>query len=481
MIKRLKPVLILSGILVVLVAAFLILMQFAPEAEEAEGETEGKTEEKTIYLLNQDLSEDPEDRLGVELDEADSIKIENGFDTYTLVKKAIGTYYMQGKKELDVNSDSVVTLLDSIGAMGIKDTVDADDIQDLKNYGLDKPSATVTVKEGKNTYVLQVGNVTDANQYYVQLKGDPNVYLVDSTVPDIVQLSRYQFYTDTMVEYSDATEDQETLKKFVVGGPGRDEEIVITMNDLEDDEVGAAYMITEPFGHPFSSTMQDNLQALITALTTCGIVGDDVSPAGLAKFGLDKPSYYMSFTMKGKTQKVWFGDVSDAGYRYCYAEGGDFVHNVSESDADVLYAPLKDYCEDMIYTNAYDLMEKIKISGQGKTYQIAVGEVDDGNFTVAINNKVVSSDLFNDFYAHLLMIGITDLSETEVSGDPYLTVELKLRGGGTDVIRFYEVGENKCFCEVNGGGYFLVKTHNVDKLLENAQKLYDGETINLEW
>ncbi len=477
MIKRLKPVLILSGVLAVLLIVLVILMTLAPEAEE----TEGEGEEKTIHLLDTDLSNDPEDRSGVELDEADSIKIENEFDTYTLVKKAIGTYYMQGKKDLNVNSDSVVTLLDSIGALGINDTVEEDEIKDLKNYGLDKPSAKVTVKDGKNTYVLTVGDAYETN-YYAQLEGDPNVYLIGNAVPDIVMLSRYQFYSDTMVEYSDSTEDQETLKKFVVGGSERDEEIVIVMNELEEDEVGAAYMITEPFGHPFSSTMQENLQALISALSTCGIAGDDVTPAGLAKFGLDKPSYYMSFTMKGKTQKVWFGDVSDAGYRYCYAEGGDFVHHVSESDADVLYAPLKDYCEDMIYTNAYDLMESIKITGKGKTYQVSVGVVDDdGNFTVSINNKVVSSDLFNDFYAHLLMIGITDLHESGASGSPYLSVELKLRGGNTDIIRFYEVGENKCFCEVNGGGYFLVKTHNVEKLLENAQKLYDGETINLEW
>ena len=102
MIKRLKPVLILSGILVVLVAVLIVLLQFAPEAEETEAE------EKTVFLLHSDLSEDPEDRTGVQLDEADSIKIENSFDTYTLVKKAIGTYYMQGKKDLKVNSESVV-------------------------------------------------------------------------------------------------------------------------------------------------------------------------------------------------------------------------------------------------------------------------------------------------------------------------------------------------------------------------------------
>lgn len=48
-------------------------------------------------------------------------------------------------------------------------------------------------------------------------------------------------------------------------------------------------------------------------------------------------------------------------------------------------------------------------------------------------------------------------------------------------MNFYQVSELKCFCELNGSGHFLVSTLNVDRIVENAQKLYNGEVIELEW
>ncbi len=481
MIKRLKPVIILGAVLLVLIAAFFVIRHFLPKAENTE-------ETNTVYLLDEKLNESKipavKHREGVQLDEADSIKIENAFGSYTLVKKAIGTYYMQGKKNLAVLSESVVTLLNNIGTLGVNQTVLKKPTEkQLKNYGLDRPDATVTVVNDDDTYVLKIGiSTSDTNNYYAQISGDPAVYLIGNTVPDVVMLSRNQFYSDTMIEYSEETKDLETLKKMVIGGAEREQEIIIEMNKVEDDEVGAAYMMTAPFSHPFSSTMQENLTGLLSALVTCPIASDDTSAAGLRKYGLDQPAYSLTFVMNGKSQTVYFGDVSEADYRYCYAKGGDFIHNVAETDADVLYAPLKDYCEDMIYTNAYDTMESIKISGNGKTYQIAIGESnEEGDFAVSINNKVVDSELFSDFYAHMLMIGISDLGGKEGAKTSYLTIELKQRGGATDVIKFYEVGNNKCYCEVNGSGNFWVKTYSVDKILTNAQNLYDGESINLEF
>ncbi|MBQ3084772.1 MAG: DUF4340 domain-containing protein [Clostridia bacterium] len=488
MIKRLKPVIILCSILVVLIIAFFVVRHFLPQAVE-------ETVEQVIYLLDEkligadgkeapaDSIPDPDDRTGVLLDEADSIKIENDFGSYVLVKRAIGNYYIQGKKELPVNGESVTTLLENIGKLGmVQEVVEKPTDEQLKNYGLKTPVVTVTVDNGVKSFVLKIGIAHENGNYYAQISGDPAVYLIGPTVPDVVMLSKYQFYSDTMIDYTDSTEDLENLTKMMVGGNGREQDITIELNELADDEVGAAYMITEPFGHPFSNMMQDNLTALLSALAKSSVAGDDVSESALASYGLDEPEFFFSFTISGKTQTVYFGKVSDADYRYCYAKGGKFIHSVAESDADVLYAPLKDYCENMIYTNSYDTMEAIKITGKGKTYQITVSEVaEDGEFTATVNNRVVNSDLFSDFYAHVLMIGISDLGGKEGATAPYLTVEMTQRDGDVDIIRFYKVSDDKCFCEINGGGQFWVKIYNVDLILKNAQNLYDGKEINLEY
>jgi predicted amidohydrolase YtcJ len=59
-----------------------------------------------------------------------------------------------------------------------------------------------------------------------------------------------------------------------------------------------------------------------------------------------------------------------------------------------------------------DQLKAIKVSGMDKNFQINIGDKDEnGNFYVTINNKVVDSELFSDFYSHVLMIGITDVGE----------------------------------------------------------------------
>ena len=136
----------------------------------------------------------------------------------------------------------------------------------------------------------------------------------------------------------------------------------------------------------------------------------------------------------------------------------------------------------MIYTRSADSLSGIKVTNGEKTYTIVIGEKDEqGNFYVTINNKQVDSELFSDFYAHILTIGITDLGQKGDSTEPYLTVIFTLDDGTEEIMNFYSVSELKCFCELNGTGNFWVSTLNVDKILENAQKLYDGEVISLEW
>ena len=146
-------------------------------------------------------------------------------------------------------------------------------------------------------------------------------------------------------------------------------------------------------------------------------------------------------------------------------------------------APLKDYCEDMIYTRAADTLKGIKVTGQGKSYQIDIGEKDEenGDFYVTINNKVVDSELFSDFYSHILIIGITDMGEKGSATQPRVSLEFTHKDGTVETMKFYPVSELKCFCELNGKGSFWVTTMNVDKILDNAQKLYDGTPINTEW
>lgn len=466
MIKRLKPVLILLGVAAALGILLWVLVAFVLPKDEA-GEDKGNS----VVLMETDLTE------------ADSVEIKNTFDHFTLKQQAIDHYYVDGKKDYEVDNDAILDFLKNLSSLtASKKVIDAPNAEQIKSYGLENPYGIVTVKDNADTYTFKIGATSASGAYYMQMGNDPAVYLIDGTIPDVALIARYQFYTDVMIDYSEESTDQETLKWFEISGTDATEKFRLVMNELGEDEVGASYLLTSPINHSASIVVQDHIFNLLTTLTTAAVVGDDTSPATLKKYGLDEPAYTFSFVQNDKVQTVHFGNTTEAGYQYCYTEGGKYIHNIETSNTEFMGGKLKDFCEDMIYTRSANNLKAIKVTGMDKNFQINIGDKDEeGNFYVTINNKVVDSELFSDFYAHVLMIGITDVGDKGEETTPYVSLEFTLKDDTVETMKFYPVSELKCYCEVNGTGSFWVTMMNVEKIVENAQKLYNGEVITTEW
>ncbi len=466
MMKRMKPLLILIGVTLVLAIILWVLVAFVLPKDEA-GDEKGNA----VTLLN------------VNLKEAESVQIKNTFDDYKLVRQAIGTYYVEGKKGYSVDSEKVVEMLGNIGSLtATKKVIENPSEEQMEGYGLKTPAGAVTIVNKGETVQFNIGTTSASGNYYCKMVGDPAVYLVDGTVPDQVLLARYQFYTDTMIEYTGEAAEMETFNDIYIGGTKRKEPLKLIMQQLGEEEVGTTFLMTEPIHHSFNSVYEEKITNLLTALTSCAVVGDDTSPEGLKKFGLDQPAYTFKYTLKGKTVEVHFGSTTEAGFQYCYVLGGKFVHSLESTNTEFLGLPLRDLCEDMIYSRAADALSAIKVTGQGKNYYIDIGEKNEsGDFFVTINNKQVNSEHFSDFYSHILTIAINDLGEKPAGVEPRLTVEFTLKDGTVEVLRFYPVNELKCFAELDGAGRFYVSTLNVDRILQNAQKLVNGEVIQTEW
>ncbi len=468
MIKRLKPLLILASVAVVLGILLWVLVAFVLPKDEA-----GTEKGNAVVLMDADLTE------------ADFLEVENSFGRYKLIKAEIGKYYIEGKKDYPINSGSVVSLLEQIGSLtAVKKVVDHPSEDQLKDYGLSDPAATFKVTDDENIYRFRIGAASASGNYYFQKEGEESVYLINASLPDLMLLSRHQFYSDVITAYTDSVSEQGGLTNIIVESKNREETVKIKFNDeLAEEEAGVSYIMTAPIKHAVSFAMVDRIAALLTDLSNSSVVGDDTSAAGLEKFGLDQPVSTLRVTMNGKQEIMHFGRLNESEMQYCYREGGKFVHAVSASSAKLLEAPLLDYCEDMIYTRAADELSKIEIKGKEKSYTIRIGEKDEaGNMAVNINNRAVDSELFSDFYMHILNIAITGMDEKPKEDSPYVAIQFTLADEKTvETMEFYPVSDLKCSCRLNGSGRFLVNTQYVDLILENAQHLYDGETIELEW
>jgi hypothetical protein len=446
--------------------ALVIVINLLPQ--DAMGAEKGNT----VSVMSKDLSE------------AELIEIKNQNGQYKLQKGSNG-YYVVGKEKITVQQSNVTALLSGFGSLtSTRTVVEKPSEKDLAAYGLDDP-AILTVQKGMERFILKIGiaTTTGSGSYYAQVGDQAAVYLIDSTLPDVVLANRFQFYSPAMATYSENTSDQQTLKWFRISGKKAAAEFEIKMNELGEDEVGSAYVLTKPVNHSMAIVMQEMLYEMLPALTSPSVVGDDLSEASLKRYGLLEPAYTLTFIQNDKIQTVHFGDVNETtGMQYCYLEGGLLIHQIDTTYTEFMGYSVKEFCEDMIYTRAYDTLNSIKVSGGGKNYNITLGEADEnGDFAVAVNNKIVDSELFGDFYSHILMIGVTGMGDKGNSDTPLVTLEFNLKDGGTEVVKFFSVSEMNCFCEIDGKGKFYVTSYNVEKILENAQKLYDGQAILIEW
>ena len=217
-------------------------------------------------------------------------------------------------------------------------------------------------------------------------------------------------------------------------------------------------------------------------LTSCTVYDDDISPENLKKYGLDDPQYTFSFTNVQVVNTAYFGNLSDEGYYYMYADGHDFIYIVDADTINVITHDVAYYCEGMSYVRSYDTIDNLTISGGGKTYFIDItGTADTNDLKAYINNKYVEYDRFADLYGHIISIEIKDTGEKHPDDELLVTITVNCIDGTTDVLKYYKQSDLDSFFDLNGKGIFIVPTSKVEQILEFAQKLYDGEEILVDW
>lgn len=100
--------------------------------------------------------------------------------TQTFIKKD-NVWYVKTKTSEKLDQDAVKTLLDSMGSM--TSTTKLSKVSDTSQYGLDSPYQVMTVKlkTGKTLNITFGSENSILTEYYCQVTGDDNIYLVSES------------------------------------------------------------------------------------------------------------------------------------------------------------------------------------------------------------------------------------------------------------------------------------------------------------
>lgn len=185
--KQKKQLLLLAGILIVALAAFLIVSKLPDEEE---------TEETIKYHVT-------------DLDESAVTKLvyTNENETITLAKTD-DQWQCQEDKTVDIDEDTVESMIGKIASYSSENKIE--NVEDISVYGLDEPILTLLISDSSTSYTLLVGDYNETTYtYYMCLENDmTTVYTVKSAD---ISVFRNNTLEDLIAE--EETTEEETVEE----------------------------------------------------------------------------------------------------------------------------------------------------------------------------------------------------------------------------------------------------------------------------
>lgn len=468
-----KKLALLLGILLVLMAVTVLIMELVPD-ESAEEETA-----VTIFTLDMDqvtgLSWTYEgDEVSLERDE------ENNW-----------TYPAYDAFPLDQSyPDAMVQALSEIQADRI-----IEDPEDLSEYGLADPVCSITV-QADETRQLAIGDETSlGGQRYLSL-GDGNVYLVDASLLDDFALGLYDIVAkETIPSMTEVSSFQ------IQSG-----ETTLTIDDKEEEGLAYSDQYHWFWNQDGSLTsldtaLTDSLLETITSLSWNSCVAYQATQDQLSQWGLDEPSVIVTVSYVESSQvetnktdedgqpiyetqetpKTFTLELGDYDGDTCYARlaGSSMVYQVDGTVRDTLAAAKgSDLLPQDVLLMDWTEVTGVDITLDGTTYSLektVQEETDeDGNTTETylyqLDGQTVDVADALDSIQELSVVG-SDAGAQGSKEEISFTFHRDTDYYPTVTLTFYAYDSSSCLESLNGETRLLVDRDGVLELIETLRDL----------
>ena len=377
----------------------------------------------------------------------------------------------------------------------------AEGITFRQECGFDSPTATLTANfNNGNTYTIYIGSeLPTGGSYYLMQSGDDTIYVVKESDVSYFMRGISYYVSNQMVPVLEESHvdsayfDDGTLSRFdkiTVSGSNFDNPIVFEMSDSMAIAMPTDYRMTAPTELAADSDKVATLPSpLANGLEANECLVMRATSADLKEYGLDKPICEVSYVIEGGTYVLRVGSLVEEGYYAATFSGNNSIFRVARSAVSFAFTPAEDYRSILLYvTTITDVasIEVAAINDSGNlitetftlhhlTTETESGTTSSLTVTDEQGNTIVEDD-FREFYQGI--IGLTAASWTDdgkQSATPKLTITLRYREGGSDVIRLSEYSSRRYFYTLNGKGDALILASSVENLLSQfSSLLYAG-------
>lgn len=209
-----------------------------------------------------------------------------------------------------------------------------DEVNELSEYGLDKPAATMTTKfnDGTPDFTLYIGNASTTTSGYYVMAND-HVYI--ASIDESVFSSMYAFIESSLYSLSVVGDGSDVIDYVYLSGTNFEQPISMIYtrggDNTDYNALFMPYVITEPYLSGVNSSKIDDFTQAFSSLQATGTAGYNPDEEMLEATGLDDPYAICEFSVNGEAHKLIVGDVYDNDYRYLMVDDNPVVFVVAQS------------------------------------------------------------------------------------------------------------------------------------------------------
>lgn len=445
--KANKSIIVLLCAVIVLGAAYWLISRDSSDTDSEKSEV---TQTETVKREGSVVFETEQENIS-------SVTINNG-ETYEIYSKD-GKWSVRGSEDILFNQATLnSTVLDYVKVVP---TLIVEETSEKKaSYGLEKPSASATVKTFDGTEkTFYIGDETKGgNGYYFMISDDDRIYTVSTVLAENMKKSINEYRTTSLFE---ASADEIKEISMTVFGTGD-----VTVQKLDEKlDAMTSWKMTKPFElGVYDEKFSEIVITPVISVEAIGFVSDNPTDEQLEKSGLKNPQTYYEVKTENQTYKVLIGNNYDGNY-IVKREDLPSVYLVPSESLTFLFADIFEYLNSYAYLPSRDELSSISTVIEGVQYEFSQKNYSDkDNREFYINEYSVDNKVFSEGYKSIVGIKIDGRAKNipQDLGEPEFSYSVKLSDGSVENVSYVRMNGMYMYQFINGKCEFYVKSADVD-------------------
>jgi len=387
-----------------------------------------------------------------------------------------------------LESTAIDDLLFTFSALNADRVID-EHPADLGQFGLEPPRAVAvgTWEDGTSRTLLLGDKTPTGGTFYIQVKGDPRVYTVQSFSGQHFHWTVKDLRSRTLAPAINY--DEVTYVKIMERNGTVIEVKRKTDAETKSFQLGfGQFIVTRPYAtlRGLDSQKQD---PVIKGVQSVGISDFADEPLkDLESYGLTRPRAEVILRDKSNTIDYIFG--SEKGTQTWFAlRGQPGVYLVDTSSLDFLKTKPFDVIDKFTFIPNIEDVDRMDITAGGKTHSLVItrtakkaakaGEPDEVTSAFTADGKTVEDDSFKKFYQALIGLQIEGEIAKKVPNSPELSVRFSLNKGDVKTVRVDYAPYDRDFDAIflNGVGEFALTKGQLTTMLGKLDQLLAGQKV----